>query len=74
MDEESNLWIFLSLCAEQNFEIGTRTPNLPSSVHKTVADCFCVEASNRRLQVLNHSSLGFRISYCFYWAKNTPVT
>ena len=33
------------------------------------AEGFCVEASNRRLQVLNHFSFGFRISYCFYWVK-----
>ena len=34
-----------------------------------VAECFCVEANIRRLQVLNHFSFGLRISYCFYWAK-----
>ena len=30
-----------------------------------VADCVSVEANNRKLQVLNHSSIGFRIPYCF---------
>ena len=39
-----------------------------------VAECFCVEANIRRMPVLNHSSFGFRISYYFYWAKNTTVT
>ena len=62
------------LCAEQNFKSGTRTPSLPFFIHITVAECFCVEASDRGLQVLNHSSLGFRISLFFYLVKNTTVT
>ena len=63
-----------SLCAERNFKRWTRTPSLQASIHITVVECFCVETSNRKLQVLNHSSLGLRIFFCFYWAKNTPVT
>ena len=47
---------------------------LQSSIDITVAECLCVEASNRRMLVLNHSSLGLRLSYYFYWAKNTTVT
>ena len=60
--------------AEQNFKSLIRTPSLQSFMHITVAECFCVEASNRKLQVLNHFLLGLRISYYFYWAKNTTVT
>ena len=63
-----------TLCAEQNFKSWTRTPNLQSFINITVAECFCVEANNQKLQVLNHSYLGFGISYYFYWAKNTTVT
>ena len=39
-----------------------------------VAECFCVEGSIQRMQVLNHSSFGLWISFCFYWVKNTTVT
>ena len=63
-----------SLCAEQNFKAELEHQVLHFFMHITVAQCFCVEASNQRLQVLNHSSLGLRISYYFYWAKYTTVT
>ena len=62
-----------SLCAHQNIKSWTRIINLQFFLLITVAECFCVEANNQRMQVLNHSSLGLRIFYYFYWAKTTTV-
>ena len=63
-----------SLCAEQSFKAELEHQVLQFFMHITVAECFWVEAINRRLQVLNHSSLGLRISHYIYWVTNTTVT
>ena len=66
---------FLDPCVgSKTFKTELEHQVLQFFMHITVAECFCVETSNRKLQVLNHSSLGLRISYYFYWAKNTTVT